>query len=93
MLQTDDLIDLTPDALVALRRRYAGPPMDALTVVVNRYCDGVEPAPEEYRSAMEQAETVGKLEEVLRSLEKIALERSKWHRDGSSRRVNHWRQA
>jgi hypothetical protein len=70
-----------------------GASMDALTVVVNRYCDGLEPTPEEYRSAMEQTEKVGKREEVLRLLEKVTLERSKWHRNGSPRRVNHWSQA
>jgi hypothetical protein len=93
ILQNDDLTRLTPDALFALRERYAGPSMDALTVAVNRCCDGVEPTPEEYRSAMEHAEKVGKREEVSRLLEKITLERNKWHRDGSPRRVNHWRQA
>jgi hypothetical protein len=56
ILQNDDLTRLTPDALVALRERYAGPSMDALTVVVNRCCDGVEPTPEEYRAAMDEAE-------------------------------------
>jgi hypothetical protein len=35
----------------------------------------------------------GKREEVLRLLEKITLERSKWRRNGSPRRVNRWKQA
>ncbi|OLL27482.1 hypothetical protein BTH42_32070 [Burkholderia sp. SRS-W-2-2016] len=91
-LQNDDLTRLTPDALVALRERYAGPSMDALTVVVNRCCDGVEPTPEEYQAAMQQADKVNKREDVSRLLKKIAVERNRWRRNATLQRVNHWRQ-
>ncbi|APA88547.1 hypothetical protein BJG93_24705 [Paraburkholderia sprentiae WSM5005] len=93
VLQTDDLTGLLPDALSSLRARYAGPPMDALTVVVNRCCDGVEATPDEHRAAMERADKVGKRKEVLQLLEKIAAERRKWHREGVPQRVNRWHQA
>jgi phage gp36-like protein len=92
-MQNNDLARLTPDALVALRERYAGPSMDALRVVVNRCCDGVQPTTEEYQAAMQQADKVNKREEVLRLLKKIAVERNRWRRNRSPRRVNHWRQA
>ncbi|MGF6968097.1 hypothetical protein OKW43_005125 [Paraburkholderia sp. WC7.3g] len=93
VLQTDDLTGLLPDALSSLRARYAGPPMDALTVVVNRCCDGVEPTPDQYTAAMEQADKTGNREAVLQLLEKIAAERRKWHRDGVPHGVNRWMHA
>jgi hypothetical protein len=76
-----------------MRARYAGPLMDALTVVVNRRGDGAEWTPEEYRAALELADKTGKRADVVLLLEKIAVERNKWHRDRSPRRVNHWRKA
>ncbi|MBB5413902.1 hypothetical protein HDG34_007885 [Paraburkholderia sp. HC6.4b] len=93
VLQTDDLTQLTHDAMSSLRARYVGPPMDALTAVVNRCCDGVKPTPDEYRAAMEQADKAGNREEVMQLLEKIATERRKWHRGGSPLRPNRWNQA
>ncbi|WP_429446098.1 hypothetical protein [Paraburkholderia sp. WC7.3g] len=93
VLQTDELTGLLPDALSSLRARYAGPPMDALTVVVNRCCDGVEPTSDQYRAVMEQADKAGNREAVLQLLEKIPAERLKWHHGGSSLRPTLWNQA
>ncbi|MBB5467462.1 phage gp36-like protein [Paraburkholderia sp. Clong3] len=79
--------------MASLRARYAGPPMDALTVVVNRCCDGVKPTPDEYRAAMEQADEAGRREQLLQLLEKIAAEQRKWHRGGSPLRPTLWNHA
>ncbi|MGF6595901.1 hypothetical protein P3T23_000608 [Paraburkholderia sp. GAS448] len=90
-LQSDDLTGQTPDGLTALRERYAGPPMDPLTVLVNRLCDGAIPTPDEYETAMAQATKAGQQERVTRLLEGIPAERDKWLREAKARRVNHRR--
>ncbi|WP_434115831.1 hypothetical protein [Paraburkholderia caffeinilytica] len=90
-LQSDDLTRLTPDGLTALRQGYAGPPMDALTVLVNRLCDGMAPTPGEYEAGMAQATEAGQQERVTRLLGTIPAEREKWLRESGAPRVNRHR--